>query len=182
MKEKARLVIVVLVLAFLAIPACDSNYQIEVSRQVSVFVDYERPLSQMIWAGKYHWVNSDINSEHFSVEGEGRMFKLLHLVLFKNAPTTNEILAELNKEGLRPATLAELLALAEKIPDPLHYGSYNKYRGGNIVALGSFWGKPDGVRSLVYLGEDEGRFFLNTLWDKDGARWFDTIWFLAVSK
>ena len=94
-----------------------------------VTVDYSKTLEQMIADGKYDWKNSDIKAKNFPLNGQGTTAVNIELVHFNRNIESDTALAELDKMGLRPATLPELLAFGAKYPD--------KQREFPIVALGS---------------------------------------------
>ncbi|MFA6593836.1 MAG: hypothetical protein WCT16_01130 [Candidatus Buchananbacteria bacterium] len=126
---------------------------IELSRKIiQLVIDYRMTLAQMIIAGKYDRVNSDINAEHFPINGKGK--KAVDIELwhpnryFKNG---DEVIAELKKSkyGYRFATLPELLALGAAQPE--------LQRQFLIAALGSIW-RRTGYRRFAYLhGSDAMR-------------------------
>ena len=95
-----------------------------------VNVDYSQSLSVMIEAGKFDRVSEACTSKNFPVEGEGQVDVDVVIVhLDRHATTTGEVEAELDKRGLRPARIEELLALGTAYPD--------LQREYPIVALGS---------------------------------------------
>lgn len=94
-----------------------------------VTVDYTLDLAAMIKAGKYDWVNEHISVKNFPIKGRGTTEIELMLVHLDRYATTKEVEAELDKRGLRAATLEELLALGAAQPE--------LQRQFPIVALGS---------------------------------------------
>jgi hypothetical protein len=92
-------------------------------------VDYSQSIEKAAKAGKYRWVNSDITSENFPTKRSGIVEVDIELVHFGRDMSTEEVLAELGKRGLRPAETHELLKLGEKFPD--------LQREFPIIALGS---------------------------------------------
>ena len=139
-----------------------------------VIVDYSRTLSEMISAGKYGWVNSDITDQHFPLPKipTGLPTKLelnLELVHFNRFISSNDAIAELKKRGMRPATLPELLAFGEQYPE-----EQRKY---SIVALGSVW-QDWGGRIVPCLWFDAVGRGLGLSWFEGG--WGDGYRFLAV--
>jgi hypothetical protein len=79
----------------------------------SVVVDYSMTLEQMIAAGDYSWVDKDIDTAHFPIEGAGKVEVKLQLIR-RGGATIKGIMAELAERNLRPATLPELLAFGSK--------------------------------------------------------------------
>jgi len=156
------------------------------SHTFSVTVDYGKSLPEMIAAGNYNWVNSDITSEHFPLTpptapvGSGP-YRTLHdspgtvtieLVHLNKMVSTEDVLAELERRGFRPANLAELLALGATYPDT--------QRQFPIIALGSVWQHPYGHRSVPCLYEDDGKRGLNLDWI--GYDWHARCRFAVVRK
>lgn len=112
----------------------------------SIIVDYSQTIEQMVAAGKYNYVSPDINSKNFGQElaikkraQEELSVVLLHL---NREASSEEVLVEMERRGLRPATLAELLALGAKHPE--------LQRKFTIVALGSSC-VLNGHRQVAYL-------------------------------
>lgn len=148
--------------------------EIVVSSIASIFtilVDYSQSLAQMISSGKYDWVNSDITEEHFPTGKAGGKAEFhLELLHFNKVMFSDQVLTEMKKRSLRPATLSELLAFGEKYPE-----EQRKYP---IVALGSVWRHWGGRRRVPFLcSYADGRGL--------GLRWFGYGWvggcrFLAV--
>jgi len=157
-----------------------------------IAVDWNRTLAQMIGAGNYDWVNSNITQENFPLiapsaeasgpdagpyrtsAGNGSAETEAVLVRYGKRMTTMAVEADLDRRGLRPATCAELLALGEKHPD--------LQRRFLIVALGSFWVGPGGYRGVPYLYGGSGRRRLCLGWDHPDGEWDGHYRFLAVRK
>ena len=85
---------------------------------------------------------------------------------------SDEVLKKLEKLGLRPATLPELLAFGATYP--------NKQRKFPIVALGSVWRYWEGYRFVPYLWENGARRDLGLGWLERG--WDAYYRFAAVRK
>jgi hypothetical protein len=138
--------------------------------KVSVVCD----LPAAIAAGKYDYVDGDIISANFP-EVSCKPGKVeVTLVTFDRDMTTEEVVAELLKRGLRPATLLELLALGAAQPE-----LQNQLI---IVALGSGWRSPDGNVYVPVLGEIWYKRDLDLYWNDSGGRWDSDGSFLAVRK
>ena len=137
-----------------------------------VSVNYGMGLAEMIAAGQYDWKNSDINTDNFPVTGEGVVETKLELVHLDKVASTDEVEAYLEENGLRLATIEELLAFGATYPDV--------QREFPVIALGSSWVSRDGHRHVPYLdgyGTERGL----------GLDWLDDPWdvvcrFLAVRK
>ncbi len=158
---------------------------------ITLSVDYSRSLAKMVKAGNYDYVNNNIIEKnfplHFRSQTEvtavgggpfrtpGRVhedngeFVLVHL---DRIATTDEVLQHLNKLGLEPAEIEELLAFGEKYPDI--------QREYPIVVLGSVWRSPDGYRFCPGLYGDSGRRVLRLRWID--YRWHEDYRFLARRK
>jgi len=111
---------------------------------LAIVVDYRMSLHEMIEAGGYDYVNDDINAERFPISGTGTMSLDLELVHIGRSISSDAAEKELEKRGLRPATIAELLAFGAAHPEV--------QRSLPIVALGSVCG-VGGYRSVPYLRE-----------------------------
>ena len=141
-------------------------------RSFTVTVNYDLLLERMIEDGKYDWSNNDITANNFPMEGKVNVEVTIELVHFNRVMESDEVQKELDKQGLRPATLPELLAFAARYPD--------KQREFPIVALGSVWRSFGGRRDVPYLwSRSSGRGL--------GLSWLDRRWsilchFAAVRK
>lgn len=103
--------------------------------------DYDLPLAELVAAGNYDYVSSDITEEHFRVGwGEQDIESLLMhlhrptltdvtrvgvteaiLVHLGRVMDNTDVLHELDRRGLRAGTIRELAALGEQYPDPQFY-------------------------------------------------------------
>lgn len=136
-------------------------------------VNYDLSVESLVAQGKYDWKNADINSKHFQTIRKGEATLNLELVHLNQVLTSEEVLKELDKRGLRSAELHELLSFGAQYPE-----EQRKYP---IVALGSVWQSQwSGDRLVPCLWDDGDRRFLCLGWF-DG-RWYEDVWFLAVSK
>lgn len=137
----------------------------------AVTVDYNKTIEQMVAAGKYDWKNNDINSRNYAHNKSGIERPTIEVVHLNKSLSSEDVVDELDRMGLRPATTAELLALGEQHPD--------LQRQWWIVALGSV-ASFGGLRHVPCLsGRGSGRGL--------GLRWWDGRWgaycrFAAVRK
>jgi hypothetical protein len=92
-------------------------------------VNYDQTIEELIKKGKYDWVNSDITENNFPDYIGGQIKLEAELVKFDKYMESDDILMELDKQGLRPATLKELLSFGIQYPD--------EKKEEPIVALGS---------------------------------------------
>lgn len=144
---------------------------VSVSETFPVVIDYEKSLQAMIRAGRYDWTNSDITEKHFPV-ASGPIEISMELVHFDRAMTSEEVLAELDRKGLRPATLPELLAFGAKYPE--------KQREFPVVALASVWRNWVAGRRVPYLWSLADGRGLDLDWLDSG--WDEHYRFAAVRK
>ena len=144
----------------------------EVGKTYTVTINYSKSLKEMIKVGEYDYHHSDITAENFPIEGEGTVEVNLQLIHLNEVLSTKEVLAELDKQGMRPATLAELLALGWMFKE--------LQREFPIVALGSVWRNRNGHRDVPYLISRGSDRDLNLRWDDDA--WGGHCRFLAVRK
>lgn len=136
-----------------------------------VTVRKDRTLVQMIEAGKYDWVNSDITPERFPDIGPDGEYELV-LVHFNRVVSTEAAIAEMLKCGLTPAFIGMLLAFGEKYPEI--------QRQFPIVALSSVCVHSVGPRYSPYLSQDGRKRDLSLSWlDID---WSEGCRFLAFRK
>lgn len=134
-------------------------------------VDYSMSLAEMVAAGGYDVPNPNITPENFPVgEGEGEVAAVIvHLGRYAS---DEEVLGNIEHQGLRSATMVELLAFGSQYP---------KYqREYPIAALGSIWDSPQGRRNVGYLWGGPGVRALGLDWLNEG--WFANCRFLAVRK
>jgi hypothetical protein len=134
-------------------------------------VDYRQSLQAMIQAGRYDWVNSDITEKHFPIT-PGPKDVSIELVHFDRVMSSDDVLSELDRRGLRPATLPELLAFGAKYPE--------KQREFPIVALASVWRSWVGSRHVPCLWSDADGRYLGLGWLV--CRWGAHYRFAAVRK
>jgi hypothetical protein len=137
-----------------------------------ITINYDLRLERMIEDGHYDWKNSDIKAKNFPVDGKGTSAVNIELVHFNRTMHSDEVLAELDKMGLRPATLPELLAFGAKYPE--------KQREFPIVALGSVWRYLDGHRFVACLCGGGSERYLDLIWLE--CRWCADCRFAAVRK
>jgi len=137
-----------------------------------VLVDYDMSLTEMIAAGRYFWRIYEINATNFPVSGESQKEVKLKLIHLNRVASTEEILEEMDRRGLQPAKIEELLGLGAKYPE--------LQKQFPIIALGSVWRHPNGYLYAPCLNWlDRARFL--------GLHCYDNLWeeycrFLAVPK
>lgn len=135
-------------------------------------VNYDQSVEKAIKAGRYDWTNNDITSKNFPTKRSGTAEVDIELIHFNRDMNTDEVLAELDKRGLRPAELHELLKLGEKYPD--------LQREFPIIALGSVWQSSGGDRYCPCIYRDGSKLYLDLIWI--GSRWGGRCHFAALRK
>jgi hypothetical protein len=135
-----------------------------------VAVNYDLPVEEAIEAGNYQAVNADIKSKNFSWTQTGKANVEIVLIRFEHRISSEDVLRELAKEGLRAAELPELLAFGATYPEV--------QRKFSVVGLGSVWKDRRGDRNVPCLYEaSEGRY-LDLHWWDDG--WYSYSRFAAL--
>ncbi len=143
-----------------------------VVQQYLVTVNYDLSVKDAIVAGHYDWKNDDITGKNFPSKRTGTADLEIALVKFDDAMSSEDVLRELDKQGLRAAELPELLAFAEKYSDV--------QREFPVVALGSVWQDSGGGRDVPYLVRDADRRLLFLNWFVND--WVSDYRFAAVRK
>ena len=137
-----------------------------------VTVNCDLPLEKAIEAGDFQAVHAEITSKNFPAQRSGQANLELVLVRYEHRMKSEDVIQELDKEGLRAAELPELLAFAAKYPD--------MQRKFSIAGLGSVWKDRKGYRNVPCLYEaSEGRY-LDLHWWDDG--WYSYTRFAAIHK
>jgi hypothetical protein len=151
--------------------------KIEVGKEFNLKFKY-RSLEEMIEAGNFNYKDNNINTTNFPDPQEkellNQVIKLkVKIFDFKKDISSEDVLKELDKEGYRPATLTELLALAEIGPELQEQFP--------VIALGSVWRRSDVDRSVPCLRvRDSGGRSLDLYWFDDDWRVYCR--FLAIRK
>ena len=116
-----------------------------ISETYTIEVNYDLPLPEALEAGDYSWVCSDLTSEHFPPTRSGIKNVEVRLVCTGRQMNTDEPWKEIDKLGLRPATIEELLAFGAN-PD-----TRDLQRQFLVVALGSVWARSNDHRYMPAL-------------------------------
>jgi len=128
-------------------------------------------LKDMIAAGRYDWVNSDITEKRFPMPKDfvlGAEPKVFH---FDRDISSEKAIALMDADGYRPATIFDLLDYGAKNPE-----EQRKYP---ILALGSV-ALIYGDRCVAFLHRDDSERHLDLFWFDFG--WSAFCRFLAVRK
>ena len=135
-----------------------------------VTVNYDLSVEAAIEAGNFQAVHADISSKNFPSQRSGQANLELVLVRFEHRMRSEDVILELEIEGLRAAALPEFLAFGAKYPDI--------QRKFSIAGLGSVWPDRKGYRNVPCLYEaSEGRY-LDLHWWDDG--WYSYTRFAAI--
>jgi len=139
----------------------------------SVLVDYGRSVADLVADGKYDWKNDDVNDKNFPDFRPRKGTVEVQLIHFNRVISTENVLNELDRQGLKAADLHTLLSLGAKYPD--------LQREFPIVALGSVWQNRNGGnrRVLCLLRDGSGRS-LDLRWGV--VDWCGVYRFAAVRK
>ncbi|MDA2922199.1 hypothetical protein MYX07_02940 [Patescibacteria group bacterium AH-259-L07] len=79
-----------------------------------ITVDYSRSFNDMLKAARISSPGNGISKEHFPIKGRGRHDLSITLFNFCRGVEQDEVIAEMDRRGYRPARIEELLAFAEK--------------------------------------------------------------------
>jgi hypothetical protein len=143
----------------------------ETIRDFSIAVDYGKTLQDMIAAGRYDWVNSNITAKKFPVEGTGTRTFRTRLFHFGSNISSEDAVAAMEKESFTPATHIHGLAFGATFPD-----EQRKYP---IACLGSS-ARVDFRRYVVGLGRSGAKRALHLCYWYGG--WRGGWRFLAVQE
>lgn len=131
-------------------------------------VDYGQSLAEMVAAGMYSYASPDITAENFPV-GSGEASVETILVQMERTTSDEEVLAEMGRRGLRPASMVELLAFGAQYPEI--------QRKFMVAAFGSVW---EAGRKVGCLSSSLGDRDLCLYWLS--GDWYARDRFLAVRK
>ncbi|MBI2033909.1 MAG: hypothetical protein HYT13_02310 [Candidatus Liptonbacteria bacterium] len=152
--------------AELIVEASQSKFQ-----RYKLTVNYDFLVEEAVNAGKYDWSSGSITANNFSSTRKGEADVEVILVHFNHHIKSEEVLHELDKQGLRALELPELLAFGVNYPDV--------QREFPVVALGSVW-QDFGERRVPCLDGLPSRRDLRLYWFDD--RWRSLYRFAAVRK
>ena len=140
-------------------------------RTISITPDLSKTMTQLIADGRYDWVNGDV-AKHFSIaSGQGVHPVDVHLLHYNKQMTSDQVLADVERQGLRPVTFQELLWIGIQHPE--------LQRTFPIIALGTVV-QVHGYRYVACLGRGDRERSLYLRWS-DGE-WHEVCRFAAVRK
>jgi len=139
-----------------------------------ILVNYNKSLQEMVKAGEYAWVDSNIASDNFPIQGKGRQKKEVVFFRFRRKITSENVIAEMDSAGYRPASIEVLLAIGASYPE--------LQKQFPIIALGSRWWSPGGYLQVPFLYcWDSGERYLGLCWWLD--KYLGSDWrFVALRK
>jgi hypothetical protein len=144
---------------------------LDIVAKVSVTVDYAKNLQDMVAAGRFDWVNSDITPKRFPIAGTGIVEFETKVFHFDRSISSKNAVEAIKADGWEPARIEHLLAYGATYPD--------EQRQYPIIALGSV-AKVGGNRRVPDLDRFGAERDLRLFW-WDGV-WNDYCRFLAVRK
>ncbi len=133
-------------------------------------VDYDRPFSEQVAAGRYDRANEFVTETRFPVEGRGRADVGATLVCLERTASTAEVLQVLEERGRRLGGIAELLALGAARPE--------LQRAFPVVGLGSVADYPHDYRRIPFLWGSPRVRHLDLRWDEHS--WGGNVRFLIL--
>ena len=137
-------------------------------------VDHDKSVEEMVKAGEYDYVSSDLTSENFPSTCSGVKTIEAHLVHYGRFMTDEEITSDLDGKGLRDCSIKELLAFGAN-PD-----MRDLQRELPIIARRSVWTDPLGYRRVPALWSFAHERSADLWWLVSG--WHSDVRFLAVRK
>lgn len=138
----------------------------------TIFYDWEISFYEMVKAGNYLYVEPEIIKENFPLDDEGKTEEDIFILHFDRAITSEQAIAEMDKQGLRPATSTHALHFGSRYPE-----EQRKYP---IIFLGSLWKDSDGDCYVPCLEVDDRGRKLSLIWIN--SSWIAIIRFAAVRK
>jgi hypothetical protein len=108
-----------------------------------VAMNYATSIEVLVKRGKYNWSNSNITTKNFPTKYTGKSDLEIDLVHFNRIISSEDVITELDKMGLRPVEAGELLKFGIKYPDV--------QKDFPIVALGLVWRDLGGNREVLCL-------------------------------
>lgn len=139
---------------------------------VRLKVNYDKSFIELIFEAKYDHVDGNyIKPENYSSTESGSSDLVIKIVYFNKYMTSETVIDTLDKLGLRPATMKELLTLGSLYPF-LQIDT-------NILALGSTFVDGYNISRTACLNSLNGNRILCTA---PGVEWSERYGFAAVQK
>ncbi len=128
----------------------EDSFSFKIEGRFPVVIDYSLSLEEMIDKGEYDRKDSRINSENFSISKKGKNEVELLLIRFNRTVCSIIVLNEMEKMGLRPARIEELLIFGSGHPMVQTRSS--------VLALGTSSVRATGYHEALSLTDgDSGR-------------------------
>lgn len=108
-----------------------------------LIVGQHKTMEEAVKAGKYDWVNDDINSRNFPVRPRPVGKRIIELIEFDHDTTSKEALAEAEKRGLERPVYGDAFDFGEQFLE--------KQRERPIVFLNEPWQIPYGCLCVLVL-------------------------------
>lgn len=142
----------------------------EMYRRFPVVVNFDLSVEGVIEDGGFKLDTGLINSQNYPTARSGTQ-EIVIQIYFECFMVLEDVLSELDRQGLRPAELHELLALGKSYPD--------LQRGFPVAALGSVWKTPHGYLDVPCLYRSDRRVLGQIGFS---TRWRGPLRFAAVPK
>ena len=153
-----KIILKMSVLAAMSILICSclSENQLKeiVSQRYHITIDYDQSIEELIKAGRYYRAYSEITSGKFPTNETGTRGLMVTLVRLDGNSTIQQVLAAQAKNGLRPASIRELLTFGKGYAEILNkvsivaFGSYRKYYVTSYLRFGTDPKYIDEVKTL----------------------------------
>lgn len=131
----------------------ESTWNDFISKPYRVFLEH-KTIEEAVKADSGLLPREHVNNNSFKVLDSDFGKRDIYLIHFNYSIEFNEAIEEMNKIGMRPASIMELLALGAEYP--------NLQRNFEIVALGSVYDdggwSNTGTRFVPFLSEDNSKF------------------------
>ncbi len=139
----------------------------------NLVVDYSRPINDSIAAGNHRYNRSEINDKNFPPVEHEQGKKNVQFTLYRFCKIVDScyVIADMERDGMRPATLRELLAFSEVNPELQELP---------LISLGSIYVSHIDDHRVVYMRRCRSQRGLDLRYCY--GRWRGYCRFLAVSK
>lgn len=152
-----------------SLPTVLRKLKVVATRKVKVRVNFGVPLEELVQAGHYDYVNSNVTSANFPATGQGQVEQEIELIQFNVGPESDEVEAYFKANGLQSAGMRHCLAVGSQHPE--------LQRQLLMAFLKDAWRGPFGPEVGVLSGL-AGRRGLNLLPRAGG--WDQDYWFAAL--